>query len=460
MMADEIIQAMGEAARTAAENFITEDSVALVVAKEHGPDMRYCPEMGKWLVWSGTHWQPDIAGEVVERARDICRAIAIQTGKEKWGSFRTVQAVTNFMKSHPGLVTRAIEFDADPWRLGTPSGSVDLHTGDFLPPDRSTLITKVTAIDPAPPDAVPTAWLNFLDQVTKGDKQLIRFLQRIAGYALTGVVSEHALWFVYGHGGNGKGTFLNAIRAVMGSYAVHAPAETFMDSGNRHPTELAMLAGARLVTASETEEGKPWAEAKIKALTGGDPVTARFVNKDFFTFDPTFKLVIIGNHRPVLCNVDDAAKRRLKIIPFKIKPRDPDPDLADKLKAEYPAILRWMIDGCLDWQAEDMDLPKVVRTETYDYFDDQDAIKQWLSECTDQDTEHLPDSRALRCNSGRLFASWCEWAKANGESPGTNKRLSEELVKRGFRKKRSTLGAEFVGIRVKLRTEQDGVSSW
>lgn len=445
---------------TQAQSVVTEDVVADLAEREHGEDIRYCPEMGKWFTWSGTRWELDTAGHVFERTREVCRSIAIQTSKEKWGSYRTVQAVTNFLTTRAPLVTRAVEFDSDPWLLGTKTGFVDLKTGDFRKAERGTLITKATAVDPGKPHVEPKAWLKFLDQVTKGDKELQRFLQRMAGYALTGLVTQHALWFVYGPGGNGKGTFLNAIRAVMGTYAVHAPAETFMDTGARHPTELAMLQGARLVTASETEEGHAWAEAKIKALTGGDPITARFMRQDFFTFDPTFKLVIIGNHRPVLKNVDEAAMRRLKIVPFKIKPENPDLDLGEKLKREYPAILRWMIEGCLDWQSEEMPLPKIVHAETYEYFDDQDAIKQWLGECTDQDEKPLPDAVAMRCTSAKLFGSWVNWAKANGEAPGTNKRLSEELVKRGFRKKRTVAGAEFIGLRVKPSTSTDGQHSW
>ena len=172
--------------------------------------------------------------------------------------------------------------------------------------------------------------------------ELQRFLQQMAGYCLTGDISEHALFFVYGTGGNGKGVFLNTVAGILGDYAATAAMDTFTASqGDRHPTDLAMLRGARLVTAAETEEGRAWAESRIKQLTGGDPITARFMRQDFFTFQPAFKLVIVGNHKPVLRNVDEAARRRFNIIPFTRKP--PKPDQAARGKAQggmarHPAL--------------------------------------------------------------------------------------------------------------------------
>ena len=429
---------------------VTEDSVAVLVAQEHGKDMRFCPEFDQWLVWDGAVWRRDACGAVFEKCRAVCRLMTVATGKDKWGRHATVASVERFLRSQPELVARAAMLDADPLVLGTPTGQVDLVTGEFRRPERARLITKTTAVDPAPEGDAPRRWLRFLDTVTRGDRELIRFLQRMAGYALTGVIRDHALFFVYGPGGNGKGTFLDALRGVLGSYAVHAPVETFMDGlYGRHPTELAMLQGARLVTASETEEGQAWAESKIKALTGGDPITARYMRQDFFTFLPTFKLVIIGNHRPVLRNVDEAVRRRLRMIPFTVRPPDIDKALAGKLRAEYPQILRWMIDGCLDWDAEEIALPDIVRRETYEYFEDQDAIGLWLRERCEIDDRLVPDEHLVRCASSRLFASWAKWAASSGEKPGSNKRFSEELTRRGFRKKRSNAGVEFFGIRLK-----------
>ena len=429
------------------DELVTEDSIAVEVALQHATEMRFVAERQKWLIWNGARWHLDHRGMVPFWCRHICRTFTIDTGKDKWGKQATSVGVEKFLRIEQPLVINLDDLDADPLMLGTPNGVVDLRTGELLPPDRKHLITKSAAVDPGTGEA--TEWLRFLEQATKGDREVIRYLQQMAGYALTGQVRDHALFFVFGPGGSGKGTFLNAIRGIMGTYAVHAPVETFMNGlTSRHPTELAMLQGARLVTASETEEGQAWAESKIKALTGGDPVTARFVNKDFFTFAPTFKLIIIGNHRPVLHNVDEALRRRLRMIPFIHIPDQPDPELGDKLRTEYPKILQWMIDGCVDWQAEPMSLPAIVHRETFEYFQDQDDIGMWLAERVeiDQQIDLVPDEHLRRTTSAKLFASWSNWATSNGEKPGTNKRFSEQLTRRGYRKKRSKCAVEFMGL--------------
>ena len=175
-------------------------------------------------------------------------------------------------------------WDKDPWLLNTPGGIVDLQTGKMLPHDPEQYITKITAV--APEGDCPR-WLRFLDEITGGNVELQQFLQRVAGYSLTGSTKEHALFFAYGTGGNGKGVFLNTLSAILADYAAVAPMESFIASNaERHPTDLAGLRGARLVTSQETEEGRRWAESKIKALTGGDPISARFMRQDFFTYHP------------------------------------------------------------------------------------------------------------------------------------------------------------------------------
>jgi putative DNA primase/helicase len=204
--------------------------------------------------------------------------------------------------------------------------------------------------------------LKFLYDCSGGDVELIRFLQQWCGYCLTGDTREHALIFVYGGGGNGKSVFMNTVSGLLGDYATVAAMDTFTASRNeKHPTELARLAGARLVTASETEKGHAWAEARIKSLTGGDKMSGRFMRQDFFEFQPQLKLVIIGNHKPVLQTVDDAARNRFNIVPFILKPVSPDRQLEQKLQAEWPEILRWMIEGCVDWQKKDLFVRRASR---------------------------------------------------------------------------------------------------
>ena len=316
-------------------------------------------------------------------------------------------------------------WDADPWLLGTPGGTVDLKTGNLRPARQEDHITKQTAVTPAETADCPK-WLTFLEQATDGDKALVGFLKRWLGYCLTGDTREHALLFVYGPGGNGKGVLLNTAAGILGSYATNAAMDTFTASqSDRHPTDLAMLAGARLVMTTETEEGRAWAEARIKTLTGGDPITARFMRRDFFTFMPNFKLTVSGNHKPALRNVDDAAKRRFNIAPFMNKPATPDKELPAKLQAEWPGILRWMIDGCLEWQRDGLNPPKVITEATKEYFEEQDSIRQWIEECCETGKKTQADTTEA------LFKSWTGYALASGEKPGTMKWFSQNLIRQG-----------------------------
>jgi putative DNA primase/helicase len=276
-------------------------------------------------------------------------------------------------------------------------------------------------------------WTAFLNRVTDGNVELQQFLQRYIGYCCTGSTTEHAFVFAYGTGANGKGTFLNTVAGVFGDYATVADMSTFLASNQeRHPTELAKLAGARLVVAQETQKGRRWDETKIKALTGGDKITARFMRQDFFDFTPMFKLFIAGNHRPRLSSVDEAMRRRLLLVPFtvQIPVAERDPDLPRKLQAEWPAILRWAVDGCLEWQQTGLAPPQIVRDATDSYFADQDHLQQWLDDCT-QDAGPFAFTRIRD-----LFSSWKMWCEDRNLKPGSASALSEALADRCFVKKR------------------------
>src|SRR6516165_7879252 len=251
------------------------------------------------------------------------------------------------------------------------------------------------------------------------------------------MLSEHRCVFAHGAGTNGKSTLLNTINRIFGDYATVADVGTFLAHNHeRHPTDIAKLHGARLVVAQETERGRRWDEVKIKAMTGGDKMTARFMRQDFFDFTPVFKLFITGNNRPHLDNVDEAMRRRLMIVPFtvQIPPDERDPQLPAKLMKEAPAILRWCIDGCLDWQRIGLQPPTVVTEATMEYFNDQDIIKQWLDECTEDGGPYA------FTNSGTLYSSWKKWCDEHGCSPGSAKSFTQALSDRGYIQKRGTGG--------------------
>ena len=269
-------------------------------------------------------------------------------------------------------------------------------------------ITKVTA---AGPGGDSPLWLRFLERVTGGDSELRSFLQSIIGYALTGCTRENALFFLYGSGANGKSVFLTTLVGVFGEYARTAPIEAFIASNNEHhPTDLAGLRGARLVTAVETEDGRRWAESKLKALTGGDRIAARFMRQDFFEFTPQFKLLIAGNHKPGLRTVDEAMRRRFNLLPFSvtIPPQERDAELGEELRSEWGGILQWAVSGCLEWQREGLNPPATVRDATAAYLANEDSVGRWLEERCVADRRHWT-------LSGILFDDWRAWCTQAGE---------------------------------------------
>ncbi|MGA8707705.1 MAG: phage/plasmid primase, P4 family, partial [Steroidobacteraceae bacterium] len=343
-----VIEIQRSAREATAINDLSEDGIALAFAERYQDAARYCHTTGAWFSWAKTHWRRDESMLAFSWARDLCRELN-GMGLASLKKTATAAAVERAARSDRRLAVTSEIWDRDPLLIGTPGGVVDLHTGVLRAARADDYITKLTGVAPSGESAEPVLWLQFLEQTTLGDANLTRFLQQIAGYALTGDVREHALFFGYGGGGNGKGVFVHTLKGIWGDYASVAPMETFTEShGDRHPTELAMLRGARLVVSEESEAGRNWNSARVKTLSGGDPVTARFMRQDFFTFSPTWKLLLIGNHQPLLRNVDDALVRRFNIVPFNHKPARPDLELEHKLQAEWPAILRWAIDGCLD----------------------------------------------------------------------------------------------------------------
>ena len=416
-------------------DIVTEDSAALEFIAERGSTLRYCHSTGAWFCWNGNIWSRDEKYVAFYWAREMIRKLV----QDESPRIRAISSkvsfcggVEKFAQRDPAVAVTISYWDKDPWLLGTPTGTVDLRTGTLRPARPEDGITKSTAVSPA--DTGCPLWLKFLTETTGGNQDLIRFLRQWLGYCLTGSIREHAFVFVYGDGGNGKGTFLNVATKIMGDYATTAAMETFTASKyDHHPTELAKLRGARIVCASETEEGRAWAEARIKALTGGDRIAARFMRQDFFEYDPHFKLLIIGNHKPTLRNIDEAMRRRLNIVPFVLKPVTIDKDLEAKLLAEGPSILQWMIQGCLDWQTNGLVRPEVVQSATAEYFSDQDTVNAWLDEYCDVRPGAEPPIWDL---SSDLFGSWKKYCEQVGEDPGTQKAFAASLQRRGIEKYR------------------------
>jgi putative DNA primase/helicase len=424
----------------------SDDAVALAFSARHAGQLLFVPEWGRWLRWDGSRWAHDATLAVFDLARTVCREKAEEAERAmekaspwsigKLASAQKVAAVTTLARADRRHARAADLFDADPWSLNTRDGVVDLRTGTMRRHRQDDLFTKVTTVAPG---GECERWCAFLSEITQGDDEALAYIRRWCGYVLTGSTREHAFLFLHGPGGNGKTVLMSTIAAAMGDYAAVADMSLFTAQRNEaHPTGLAGLRGARLVTASEIEAGAVLAEARLKAMTGGDKIAARFMRADFFEYVPTFKVWMAGNHQPTIKNPDDAMRRRLHLLPLTFRPAEPDRDLTDQLRSELPGILRWAIGGCLEWQREGLGLPEVVRAATDAYFVDQDNVASWLE-------DRCQAVAGRETFSSVLFRDWAFWCDQRGEAPGTNKAFSAALERR-YAKKRDGAGVKFVGL--------------
>jgi putative DNA primase/helicase len=430
----------------------SDEALALQFARRHGHELRYVAGWNKFYIWKENVWHSDDTLEVYDWARRLCREVASSCPREKVARLiagkTTVSAVVTLARVDRRIAATIEQWDRDPLLLNSPSGVFDLRTGERRRHNPIDYMTKITAIGPDRACRTPT-WDEFLKVACKDHDEYVKFLARVMGYSLTGLTREHALFFLYGTGANGKSTFINAVTGCIGDYHRVAPIEAFTAAKNdRHPTELAGLRGARLVTSVETEEGRRWAESKIKSLTGGDKIAARFMRQDFFEYWPCFKLLVAGNHKPSLRSVDEAIRRRFHLLPFmaNIPPEDRDEKLGEKLRAEWPGILAWMIDGCLDWQKCGLDPPAVVTEATKEYLEAEDALSAWIDQAGHRD----PTAFEL---SKDLFSSWKKYAQETGEWVGSERKFVPRLESRaaslGLTRDRNTAGRRgFSGLRL------------
>lgn len=428
---------------------ISEFSIARDFIEAHGENLKYCEKLEGWFRWDGLRWKPDLLFETFQEIRFFAQECAENQPANKRvtaGKTGTIRGIEAQAKTSRDVIQSEDWFDNDLMLLGTPAGVVDLRTGELRTSRKEDRITKSTLV--APGKSSCPIFLKFIREATQGDDALIRLLQQWFGYCLTGLTIEQALMFFYGPGGNGKGLLLNFVTSLLGDYGGVANMQTFAASkSERHQTEIAALRGRRTVTASETKEGQAWDESRIKTLTGGDKVTARFMRQDEFTYTPQFKLMIMGNHKPTLQTVDEAMRRRLMIIPFTFIPPVKDLALGDKLKAESSAVLQWMIEGCLDWQKNGLVKPDSVLTATQEYFEDQDVFQHWL----DEECDAEPNNEFKSESASSLYKPWSDFAKARGDNPGSSRSFKDLMARHGFRSKRTKSGIQYLGIRLKVQ---------
>lgn len=412
---------------------LSEDSLATGFEAKYSGRLLHAHNFGHWYRYSDSSgtWDRDRVKRVQHEVRLFVRD-ENSDGREKWSKASVVASVEKLASRAPGFAITGDELDADPWLLGTPSGVLDLRTGEMLPANPQHYVTKKTAVTPE--KGTPDLWLKFLDEATAGDSQLQGYLQRLVGYCATGDTREEVLVFMYGSGGNGKGVFMNTVRELCGEYAKPAPMQIFLsNSGNRHPTELANLVGARLVLASESSEGQKWDEERIKSLTGRDTIAARFMNRDFFEYTPRFKIIVASNHKPRIRTVDDAWRRRLHLVPFDKKPPKPNPELKDQLRAEFPRILNWVIEGTEWWIREGLAAPACVRAATDEYFREEDVFRLWFEDCCDDHRQLAACSIERRA----LYSSYEIWCRGMGHAAATIYAMTRWFTQNGFEQDKS-----------------------
>lgn len=442
-------------------NFINQISISKEFESLYKGNLIYDPQQGMWYHWENEYWVCQVNEYCLNLIKKLCEKKSLEliaTNDKKAITLAKQITTRNFVSGVEFFCKCSIDvfvlnskfnsesiWDKNHFLLGVKNGVVDLFTGEFREAKREDYITKRCSV--APVDDKPILWLKFLNESTGFDEEMIDYLQKICGYFLTGDTSEQALFFIYGPGGNGKSVFLEIINSIIGDYAATATMTAFtLNKTEQHTTDLAMLKGARLVSVAETEKGKTWAESRIKQLTGGDRITARFMRQDNFSFLPTFKILIIGNHKPIISNVDDAIRRRLHLIPFTNKPLYPDPNLKEKLLQEAGSILNWMIEGCIKWKHNGLYKNSTVENATNAYFDEEDSLSQWITECCI--IENLAKSP-----SSDLYTSWKCFAEKNGLIAGSNKSFSADLEKKGFVKKKQISGMFFLGIKLKQKDD-------
>jgi putative DNA primase/helicase len=438
---------------------------------EHQEDVRYVPGLG-FMVWTGTHWQRDETDTVTQRAvatmRGQTQEALSNTGavdrKEllafvlKSEQTSSIRALLSLAKSNAKVVVPIAALDPDPWLLNVENGTIDLKNGTIREHRREDLLTHCLPVAYAPA-AQASLWEKFLERVfvamVRGVEDRVEsialreYIRRAFGYCLTGSTGEHVLFFMHGGGRNGKGVFMRVQERLLGALAGSLPFESLLESkhGDKMGNDIARLRGRRVALASEAGPTRAFAEAKIKQLTGGDTITARFMYEDFFEFRPAFKIWLAANHRPRVRETTEAFWSRIKLIPFNITipPEERVKDYGDVLAdAELPGILNWALAGCLAWQRDGLQPPAAVTLATVDYRDGQDVIGRFIA-------DKCLVGGGYHATSAELYSAFKAWAETNGEYVLSQTAFGETLRDRPerFEPKKIHQVRAWIGITVK-----------
>ncbi len=364
---------------------------------------------------------------------------------------RGIEEILFLSRSDPSMAVSPGDFDADPMLFNCQSGTIDLRSGTLHAHDRRQLLSRISPVRYTPGGSCPR-WMMFLETVFGGNEELIGYIQRVCGYLLTGSVREQCLFFMHGDGCNGKSVFASVLQHILGEYARKIPAQILSRSdrvAGEGPTPfLSTLLGARLATSSELEEGQKFAEARIKDLTGGDRLTARGLRQDPVEFDPMFKLLLYGNHKPEITGVDHGIWRRIHLIPFQVTIPEPqrDPELIDKLKTEADAILAWMVRGCQQWQQRGLCPPDVVTNATHGYRAENDTVGRFLEEC-------CATADGVFVMKGELHDAYKAWCAVSGLDHLEKNPFGARIKRLGFKEAKTHAGRMWIGLERACRGE-------
>jgi putative DNA primase/helicase len=435
----------------------TDSGNAESFADRYRDEVRYDHRRGLWLLWKGHRWAPDMDATINQLAKDSVRhrfttASSGENGKKRkklanWAiqseSRPKLDALLKLAQSEPAIADVGDSWDSDPFLFGVPNGVIDLHTGRLRDGRREDRVTKNAAV-PFDPSATCPQWEQFILDLFGGDSDLAAFLHRAVGYSVSGDTTEQCLFLCYGPGSNGKSTFISTIHALLGDYAANMPF-TAIEYHQRAsiPNDIAALVGQRFVSSSETNDGTRLNEARIKTLTGCDPITARFLQQEFFTFNPVAKLWLCVNHEPVIRDDSHGFWRRIRAIPL-LQTFTPNRTFSAGLRCELAGILAWAVRGCLEWQRVGLNPPLQVINATAAYRRDNDVLGDFLESacrlCDDED-DHVP--------AHALYQHYHEWAQSQGYSH--QELLSSTMfgrkVGRRFKSFRNSKGKFYKGIR-------------
>lgn len=430
-----------------------------------GQIIRYSFNRKKWYFWTGKMWVLDESGEIKKLADEICEDLKREAWKiqdediqevalkfaKKTASSSSKEAMIKECQHLKDIPASPDDFDAYNDFLNCQNGIINLRNGELIPHDSLFMMSKICNSEYDTQKREPTRWLQFLDEVTNGNKDLQEYIQKCVGYSISGSNKEQCAYFLYGMGNNGKSTFLDTIADLLGTYAANAQPDTIMlqsrigSSGGGANSDIARLKSARFVTCEEPTEGVRLNEGLLKQLTGGSKVTCRFLYGDEFEYTPEFKIWCATNHKPTVRGTDIGIWRRIKLIPFEVNiPKEKvDKNLKYKLRQEFPQILAWAVEGCIKWQKEGLEEPEKVVEATKDYKQEMDLIAGFIDQCIVIDYEH-----GDKVMASDLFSVYSAWAKKNNEWEMSSKRFFMELAKKVPEKGRSGKGIFYASIRL------------